>query len=70
MDDIFVYVVPLPWGFNEAVLKCADGYTVYLSDRLGDAERRAAYRHALRHIERGDWQKSDVQEIERDAHEG
>lgn len=68
MDEIYVYVVPLPCGFNEAVLKCADGYTVYISDALCQAERQAAYKHALKHIERGDWTRSDVQQIESEAH--
>ena len=67
MPDIYVYLVDLPQGINEAVLKGADGYTVYISARLDDERARAAYRHALRHIENGDFDKSDVQRIESDV---
>lgn len=68
MDEIFVYVVPLPNGFREAVLKCADGYTIYISDALSRAERIEAYNHAVRHIKRDDWSRTDVQQIESEAH--
>lgn len=68
MDEVFVYTVNLPGGVNEAVLKCADGYTVYLSDRLDRDGRIAAYTHAMKHIERGDFDAGNVQEIERRAH--
>ena len=50
------------------VAPCIDGYTVYLNARLSCAGRVKAYRHALRHIERNDWNKSSVQDIENDAH--
>lgn len=68
MDDIFVYVVTLPEGVSEGVLKCADGYTVYISDRLDQEHRIRAYNHAMWHIKNDDWNKSNVQEIEAEAH--
>ena len=64
MDDVFVYVVDLPTGVSEAVMKCADGYTIYLSARLDAEAQRKCYDHAMRHIMRDDWSKTDVQEIE------
>lgn len=69
MDDVFVYFVPLPQGVSEGVLKCADGYTIYISDRLDKEHRIRAYKHALWHIKNDDWSKSNVQEIEAEAHE-
>lgn len=64
MDDIYAYTVPLPVGVNEVVLPCADGYTVYLSDRLDSKTRLKEYRHAVRHIADGDFKRENVQEIE------
>ena len=68
MVNIYTYVVQLPVGVNEAVLSCADGYTVYIDDSLTDAERVEAYNHAIRHIYDQDFEKMDVQEIETNTH--
>lgn len=68
MDNIYVYLIDLPDRVDEMVTPCADGYTVYLNARLSYARRVQAYHHALRHIERNDWNKSSVQDIENDAH--
>lgn len=68
MDDVYVYTLPLPPKVREIVTPCIGGYTVYLSDRLDDAHRLKAYRHALEHIRRGDLYKDDVQRIEAEAH--
>jgi hypothetical protein len=65
---IFTYFVHLPDGIREAVMPCADGFTVYISDTLDDVGRIHALSHALRHIKSEDWNKSDVQEIERRCH--
>ena len=67
-DDIYVYLRPLPEGINELVMPCADGYTVYIADRLDQEHQMKAYEHALRHIANNDFDKSDVQEIEAAAH--
>lgn len=69
MDNIYHYVIPLPYGVNEVVLPCYDGYTIYTADRLSTDEREEAYHHALRHVMRNDWKKADVQQIERDVRE-
>ena len=65
--DIFVYLVDMP--VREAVAPC-DGfcYTVYINARLSDSERQRAFLHALGHIQRGDWERDDVQMIEAEAH--
>lgn len=67
-DDIFVYMVDLPDGVNEMVAPCLAGYTVYINDKLSPEGRREAYRHALHHIVNRDFEKSDVNEIEVEAH--
>ena len=61
--DVFVYLVDMP--VDEAVRPCGPfGYCIYINARLSEKGRRDAYFHALRHIENGDFEKDDVQEIE------
>ena len=68
MDDIFVYLVQLPDGIDEIVLPCFGGYTVYIDSRLSDHAKHRAYNHALHHINNHDFEKSDLQQIEYEAH--
>ena len=68
MDDIYVYVVHLPYGIKEAVSPCFGGYTVYISEDLSMQGRHRAYKHALGHIRNGDFDRCDVQRIEGDCH--
>lgn len=70
MDDIFVYTVKMPPKIKEFVTPCLDGYTVYIDDSLSDEEKREAYNHAMKHIERNDFENTDIQEIEYEAHIG
>lgn len=53
-DNVFVYRVTAPPSVKEMVMPCADGYTVYINDSLSPEEQKAAYLHALDHIDRGD----------------
>ena len=69
MDQIYVYFVKLPFRVNEMVTPCLEGYTVYIDERLDEAHRLEAYRHALEHINHHDFERADVQQIEADAHE-
>ena len=69
MAEVYVYIVDLPDRVDEMVTPCIDGYTVYLNARLTYAGRVRAYHHAIRHIERNDFERMDVQEIEMEAHE-
>lgn len=68
MGDVFVYLVDLPIGLREMVTPCADGYTIYIDEKLSEGEQRDAYHHALWHIVNGDFDRLDVQSIERVAH--
>ena len=68
MDDIYVYVVDMPTTAAEMIMPCTGGYTIYLNAKLSQEERVRAYRHALKHVERTDWEKEDVQQIESEAH--
>lgn len=56
---------------NEIVTQNADGgYTVIINADLCQRKQKEAYRHAMKHIRENDFEKSDVQTIEADAHEG
>jgi len=68
MTDVFVYLVDLPPGIHEMTAPCIDGYTVYLNSADGAEVREKSYLHALEHIRNGDFEKSDVQAIERRTH--
>lgn len=63
-DDIYVYIVDLPRHVDEIVTPCVGGFTVYLASRLDEKHRLEAYRHALKHIEDGDFDRDNVQYIE------
>ena len=54
---------------NEAVTENEDGsYTIFLNNNLCDRKRIEAFYHAINHIKERDFEKEDVQEIERKAH--
>ena len=68
---VYVYLVDMPPQTHEIVTPCADGYTVYINATMDDKHRIEAYKHALRHIENGDFDIDNiatVQEIEAKAH--
>lgn len=67
-NNIYIYIVDLPDRIDEMVTPCFDGYTVYLNARLTYAGRVRAYHHAMRHIDRNDFDGYNVQDIEKDAH--
>lgn len=71
MFDTYVYLVDLPVSVAEMVTPCDGGFTIYLNARLTYQRRVKAYLHALRHIERGDFDYDNqltVQQIEWEAH--
>ena len=70
MDDVFVYIVDLPENIAEMVVPCVGGYTVYLDAKLSYTGKLEAYHHALKHIDRNDFEKENVQKIEAEAHYG
>lgn len=72
VDRNYVYVYlrdDMP--VNEMIAPCADGYTVYINAKLDREHQVKAYEHALSHIENGDFDINnidDVQQIEARAH--
>ncbi len=63
---INIQLIHLGKGVREMVFENEDGgHTVFIDDQLAPEAMRAAYRHALRHIEEDDFGRhGDVQEIE------
>lgn len=69
-DNVYIYMQPLPFGLKSFATPCSDGYTVYIDPRLDSAAQLRAYQHELEHIENGDFEGSDVSEIEARGHKG
>lgn len=65
MDErVYVHLVPgLP--VREIVEPCFDGWSVQISADLTYEQRLDAYEHALGHINGGDFQRADADEIEK-----
>lgn len=54
---------------NEAVTENEDGsYTIFVNSNLCESKRIGAIHHAIKHIRGRDFEKTDVQEIEANAH--
>ncbi len=70
MEDIFIYLINLPPRIKEMVTPCNDGYTIYIDVNLDEEGRQKAYDHAMKHINNNDFEKTDVQKIESEAHYG
>lgn len=68
MDDVFVRLVQLPDGIRGFCMKGVDNYSIYIDSRLDRESMLRTYEHELRHIKNGDFEKSDVQQIEYEAH--
>ena len=70
-DEIYVRLVDFPTTkVSEAVTQNVDGsYTIFINSKMANREQISAYAHALRHIKSGDFEKNDVNEIEKKAHE-
>ncbi len=53
----------------ERIIKNSDdSYTILLNSRLSHERQLEAYNHALKHIHASDFEKTDVNQIEFDAH--
>ncbi len=66
--NVYTYLIDMPCSVHEMISEDVDGYTVYLNAKLSDADQRAAYDHAMRHIQNRDFERYDVQRIEAVAH--
>ena len=67
--DVNTFLVNFPSPGNEMVVQNEDGtYTVLINAKLSQDGQFKAYQHALNHINNGDFEKSDIQSIEFQAH--
>lgn len=70
MEEINVQILDMDTMIPEHLVKNADGsYTILINAKLSQDGQLKAYQHALNHISNGDFEKSDVQNIELQAHE-
>ena len=69
LEVINVKLIDMDTGISEQVVKNADGsYTVFINARYATEAQKKAYLHAVGHIEDGDFEKENVQEIEAEQH--
>lgn len=68
--DVNIYLVNFSAPGKEMVVQNEDdSYTILINAKLSQDGQIKAYQHALAHINNEDFKKSDVQEIELQAHE-
>ena len=68
--DVNTLIVNFPTPGKEMVVQNEDGsYTILINAKLSQDGQLKAYQHALSHISNGDFEKSDIQTIELEAHE-
>lgn len=68
MIDYHVFLMD-NMGVNEVVAENEDGtYSIFINERLCEQKQINSYYHAISHIVERDFEKEDVQEIEKDAH--
>ena len=64
-----VVIMNMEHGMHEMIVSNHDGsYTVFLNARDSNERRMKSYQHAMRHLERNDYEKDSVQQIEAEAH--
>lgn len=69
LDDINVQILDMDTKVPEHLVKNNDdSYTIFLNARMSRENQIASYYHALKHIERNDYNMENVQEIEKNAH--
>lgn len=67
--DVNTFLVNFPSPGKEMVVQNEDGsYTILINAKLSQDGQIEAYEHALKHIGSADFEKSDVQSIESQAH--
>lgn len=65
MDKIQTHIIDLDPKIEEQIVLNNDGsYSIFINARLNRERQLAAYRHALSHILKRDFRKSDADDIE------
>ena len=68
-DNIYTYIIDLKSAVPEMVVSNPDGtYSIFLNARYSFERQQESFKHACKHIRNNDFEKTDVQTIETDAH--
>lgn len=66
---IITRIIDMPYGLNGNVTYNPDGsYTILINAKLSIEKQKEIYLHELSHILNGDFEKYDVDFIEKSAH--
>lgn len=69
MPDVNVIIMDNPFGIKGSVHKNSDeSYTIIIDAHLNREQQVEVYEHEMKHILSDDFEKTDVQNIERIAH--
>lgn len=69
LNNVFVHLVDLPESVKGRVIPNEDDtYTIVINSKISHDAQLLTYQHEIEHIKNGDFQKSDVQQIEAIAH--
>lgn len=69
MERIFTQVIDMDTAISEQVVKNSDDtYTIFLNARLAWEKIMLSYYHAVQHIENGDFNKENADQIEYFGH--
>ncbi len=67
--DINTILLDMDVLIPEHIVRNSDGsYSIFINSRLSHERQLEAYKHALKHINDGDFEKGDADLIELDAH--
>ena len=67
--DINIHLLDMDVLIPEQIVRNSDdSYSIFINSRLTRERQVAAYAHALKHIQNGDFEKPDADKIETDAH--
>ena len=67
LDDLYIRIIP-NLKVNEMITPCENGYSVYIKEELPEEKKIEALYHAYMHKHGNDFTKTDVQNIESNAH--
>lgn len=67
--DVNTYLINMDVLVSEQVVKNKDdSYSIFINAKLSYERQIKAYWHAMKHIKNGDFEKSDVDKIEKNTH--
>ena len=68
-EDLNVQLLDMELGVHEQIVKNSDDtFTIFINTRYSSDSQIEAFNHALEHIRNDDYEKTDVQLIELEAH--